>query len=295
MRKRLGLSAVVTAACLAGAPAAWAEYVQTNLVSDVPGLAVNTDPNLKNPWGISSSATSPFWVSNQATGTATLYNGAGTPQALVVTVPNNSQATPPHGPTGQVFNTTSDFSLSTGGKAPSSSPTSTAPSRAGTGRRGPPGDEVVVTPQSATIYTGLLAREQRHREFPVRGGHPERPDRRLQRVVREDRGWRATSPTRTCPGLLRRITCRTSAGRFTSRTTTARTAAGLSTRLTSTGTFSSRITMNGAGGPLESPWGLANVPSTFGTFANDLLVGSKDTGTIERVRPDHPRVPRSNH
>ncbi|HEY6767280.1 MAG TPA: TIGR03118 family protein, partial [Candidatus Sulfotelmatobacter sp.] len=52
-------------------------FAQTNLVSDVTGLAATTDPNLKNPWGMSFSATSPFWVSNQVSGNATLYDGAG--------------------------------------------------------------------------------------------------------------------------------------------------------------------------------------------------------------------------
>lgn len=41
-------------------PALAAAYTQTNLVSDIPGLAANTDPNLVNPWGMSFSATSPF-------------------------------------------------------------------------------------------------------------------------------------------------------------------------------------------------------------------------------------------
>src|SRR5436305_9288450 len=70
-------------------------FLQTNLVSSVAGLSPVTDANLKNPWGMSFSATSPFWVSNQATNTATLYGATGTPNALVVTVPG--------GPTGQVF------------------------------------------------------------------------------------------------------------------------------------------------------------------------------------------------
>ena len=35
-------------------------YVQTDLVSNIPGLASITDPDLKNPWGISHRATSPF-------------------------------------------------------------------------------------------------------------------------------------------------------------------------------------------------------------------------------------------
>ncbi len=62
-------------------------FTQTNLVSDVPGLANTTDPNLKNPWGVSFSATSPFWVSNQASGNSTLYDGAGNINPLVVSWP----------------------------------------------------------------------------------------------------------------------------------------------------------------------------------------------------------------
>jgi len=82
-------------------------YSQTNLVSD--GVVPNTvtDPNLKNPWGVSESSTSPLWISDQATNVATLYTvhgltatPAGGPPPLVVPIP--TQPTPPNGPTGQV-------------------------------------------------------------------------------------------------------------------------------------------------------------------------------------------------
>jgi uncharacterized protein (TIGR03118 family) len=93
-------------------------FVQTNLVSDVAGLAQVTDPNLKNPWGVSFSATSPFWVSDQGNSKSTLYtvkNGVATVNGLVVGIPTN--ATPPNGPTGQVFNSTvvstADFKIPT--------------------------------------------------------------------------------------------------------------------------------------------------------------------------------------
>src|SRR3954447_15006983 len=77
-------------------------YVQTNLVSDIPGLAQTTDPNLKNPWGVSYSATSPFWVSDTATNLSTLYQGTGsTINARVVSVPG--------GPTGEIQNSVTDF------------------------------------------------------------------------------------------------------------------------------------------------------------------------------------------
>ena len=52
-------------------------WVQTNLVSDIPGLAAHTDPNLKNPWGTSVGPGSPIWVSDNHAGVTTLYDGAG--------------------------------------------------------------------------------------------------------------------------------------------------------------------------------------------------------------------------
>ncbi len=100
-------------------------YVQTNLVSDVPGLAAHTDPNLRNPWGTSVGPGSPIWVSDNAAGVTTLYDGAGNARPLVVTIP----AAPSSGtgavgtPTGQAFNTfdpgSSDFVISEGGGGPS--------------------------------------------------------------------------------------------------------------------------------------------------------------------------------
>src|ERR1700730_16306441 len=52
-------------------------FIQINMVSDIPGVAMITDPKLVNPWGVSHSATSPFWVSNQGTNSATLYTVTG--------------------------------------------------------------------------------------------------------------------------------------------------------------------------------------------------------------------------
>jgi len=56
-------------------------YKQTNLVSDLSnqGAAV-VDPNLKNPWGITRSAGSPWWIGNNNSGTSTLYDGGGNPK-----------------------------------------------------------------------------------------------------------------------------------------------------------------------------------------------------------------------
>src|ERR1044071_2540664 len=77
----LGLGTV-----LAPEPAA-AGYFVTNLVSDVPGLAPIVDPNLVNPWGLTRSNASPWWVADNGTGVSTLYEGNGTPRPLIVTIP----------------------------------------------------------------------------------------------------------------------------------------------------------------------------------------------------------------
>ena len=68
--------ALITSSLLivVGSARAGGVYVQTNLVSDIPGMAEVTDPNLMDPWGIALSAKSPFWISDQATGMATLYS-----------------------------------------------------------------------------------------------------------------------------------------------------------------------------------------------------------------------------
>jgi uncharacterized protein (TIGR03118 family) len=95
---------------------AGAQYVQTNLVSDITGLAANTDPQLKNPWGMSFAPTSPFWISDAGTGVSTLYDGAGVKQALIVAIPGPI-GTVPGVPTGQVFNNANTFVLPNGANA----------------------------------------------------------------------------------------------------------------------------------------------------------------------------------
>ena len=82
-----------------------ANVLQTNLVSDLPGVALVQDPNLINPWGISESAGSPFWIADNNAGLATLYNTAGMPQSLVVSIPTPGDPTGASGtPDGTVFN-----------------------------------------------------------------------------------------------------------------------------------------------------------------------------------------------
>src|SRR5262252_9536336 len=116
LHRRLTL-AVLISLCLAGYVIAAKDkdkdedkkgaYVETDLVvnqlvNNVPALIDSNgivhiakffDVNLQNPWGISESATSFFWISDNGAGVSTLYNTAGMPQSLVVSIP----APPPMG------------------------------------------------------------------------------------------------------------------------------------------------------------------------------------------------------
>src|SRR5258708_1153923 len=87
-------------------------YTTTPLVSNISGRAPVTDPNLQNACGLVARPGSPWWLSNYAAGTSTLYNGAGAIVPLVVTVPNAPSQTAPGSPTGIIFNgSATDFLL----------------------------------------------------------------------------------------------------------------------------------------------------------------------------------------
>jgi uncharacterized protein (TIGR03118 family) len=100
-------------------------YQVNKLVSDITGEAPNLDPVLQNAWGVAfSPAASPFWVSNNATGCSTLYNGDGTIVPLQVSIPLPGNVIPssacrhvdpkhppaqtPAAPTGMVWNATTN-------------------------------------------------------------------------------------------------------------------------------------------------------------------------------------------
>ena len=79
-------------------------YTQVNLVSNISGVAPVTDPTLINPWGLSRSSSSPWWISDNGTGLSTLFNGAGVKNSLIVTIPKadpNNKIFPAGTPTEQ--------------------------------------------------------------------------------------------------------------------------------------------------------------------------------------------------
>ncbi len=100
-------------------------FTQTNLVSDIPGLATTTDTNLVNPWGMTLGlgVNSGLWVSDNGSGNATTYDANGQPiplgAPLVVNIPAPGGAGSSK-PTGVAINGTSGFVISSGGNSGSS-------------------------------------------------------------------------------------------------------------------------------------------------------------------------------
>jgi uncharacterized protein (TIGR03118 family) len=86
-------------------------YQQTNLVSDIPGAAARTDPDLINPWGISFFPGQPFWIADNGSGFSTVYDQTGTTQLQPVMIATPAGSTSPAAVTGTVSNATSDFAV----------------------------------------------------------------------------------------------------------------------------------------------------------------------------------------
>ncbi|HEU5450881.1 MAG TPA: TIGR03118 family protein [Terriglobales bacterium] len=99
--------------------AAAQHYQQTNLVSDVPGLAAHPDDDLVNAWGLTRGPTTPWWVNDNGSGVSTLYNAAGVKNtAIRVTIPPPPGSTDPSTPTGIAFNGSgSGFVVTANGKS----------------------------------------------------------------------------------------------------------------------------------------------------------------------------------
>ncbi len=252
-------------------------FSQVNLVSDVPGLAKTTDANLKNPWGVAFSATSPFWVSNQGSGTSTLYDGAGTAQSLVVTIPGGA---PPSGPTGQVFNGTSGFALN---GAPTRFIFDTLNGTIDGWGSGTTAIQAVSTP--GAIYTGLALANSGSSSY-LYGADSTGSIRVFDSNFKPTSlAGNFTDPNAISGYVPFNIQLLGSNLYVTyARLTPQGTGlpGGYIDVFNTNGVFQQRLA---TGGALNAPWGLAVAPATFGGFGSDLLVGNFGDGRILAYNP----------
>jgi uncharacterized protein (TIGR03118 family) len=265
-------------------------YVQTNLVSDVQGLAQLTDPNLKNPWGASSSAGSPLWVSNQATSTSTLYNVTATSvmiNPLVVNIPTTPAG--PQGPTGQVRNNTTSFVV-TGTTSPASfifadlnGTIDAWNATADTGGK----SAVIETTTTGAVYTGLAIGSNSSGNFLYAAndagtGSIDIFDGTFARVKPGTNGFGATpfvDPLLPRDLNLVPFNVQNIGGELyveyapsgRANQVNANEGDGAVAIFDTSGNFIRQVV---AGSKLAAPWGVALAPATFGAFGGDLLVGN---------------------
>ena len=109
-----GVAALTLTLLLMAASNALAQhYTRTDLTADnssTSPTAPNIDANLVNPWGMSRSSGSPWWISDNGTWLSTLYDSTGLPKSLVVSIPA-PDGQPGGTPSGTVYNYTGAFEV----------------------------------------------------------------------------------------------------------------------------------------------------------------------------------------
>jgi uncharacterized protein (TIGR03118 family) len=259
-------------------PSAYADtYVQTDLVSDIPGLATITDDSLANPWGLSHNATSPFWISDQGTKVATLYAVSGstsvTKNPLTVAIPMTAAG--PQGPTGTVANTSANFAVG-GASARFIFANLNGTISAWQPALGTAATITATTP--GAVYTGLAINQAQSQLYAANTAagkidvfdssfHPAN----LSTTAFQTPG--SISSQGLVPFNVRDINRRvyvTYAPAGRPAQTTAPLGAGAIAVFDESGALLQTIT----GNHLAAPWGITLAPSSFGQFANDLLVGN---------------------
>jgi uncharacterized protein (TIGR03118 family) len=260
-------------------------FFETNLVSNVPGLATNTDPNLIDPWGISFSATSPFWVSNQNSGNTTFYDGAGNPVQIggnsAITIPGGASGTA--GPTAQVNNSTTGFAvngtpahfifanldgtIAAWASGVNAVTTITTPGATYTGLAlASSGGSNYLYAADSTAFTGEIRVFNSSYQPVTLAGNFTDPNALIGYV----------------PFNIQLIGTQLYVAYALLNPDGSSQPGGYVDIFNTDGTFVSRFA---TGGVLNAPWGFALAPSTFGSFGGDLLIANNGNGWINAFNP----------
>jgi len=293
---RMALSAVLItlSTALPRTAAAANPYTQHNLVSDIPGVADQTDPNLVNPWGISISSTSPFWISNNHSGNSTVYNGQGQPvpaaSPLIVTIPVPPSGAPPSAPTGQVFNDTQGFFVN-GNPAVFLFATEDGTISAWNPAADPQNGILMVDNSAAqAVYKGIALANTNNGPMlyaaNFRTAAIEVYDANFSPVTVNGAFTDPQLPAGFAPFNVQRIGSTLYVTYALQDADQHDDVAGAGNGIIDVfdfqGNFLTRLVSNG---PLNSPWGLALAPANFGDFSTALLVGNFGDGTINAFDP----------
>ncbi|MBO0771968.1 MAG: TIGR03118 family protein [Actinobacteria bacterium] len=306
-RRRLWAAAMIMtagtlAAMVPGAAAASGHataYQQVNLVSDQPGVAPLTDPDLVNAWGLAASPGtdtapgSPMWVADNGSDKATLYAGATSTSVSKASLVVNVTGT---APTGEVFNTSGSGFTVSDNQGHSGSSLFLFDTENGTIDGWNPAigaaTEVARDNGANAVYKGLaLAQASDGKTYlyatNFRSGRVEAYDSSFTPV--ELPGGLFVDPRLPAGygpfgiaeinGLLYVTFAKQDA---TLHDDVAGQGNGFVDVFTNDGAFVRRLVTRGA---LDSPWGLALAPAGFGQFGGDLLVGNFGNGHINVYSP----------
>jgi uncharacterized protein (TIGR03118 family) len=277
-------------------------YVQTNLVSNTSGMAQQTDANLKDPWGLSFSKTSPFWVSDQASNVSgssvtSLFGvnattGATTIVPVTFAIPNQGGAAPDsatNGPTGQV-NTNAP------GITTASTDFQVNGSKAGfifanldgsiSGWNGGPSATITAHVAGAS-FTGLaIANDTSGASFLYAA------DQNSGNIYMFNSKWQMVGTLKDPGGLPAGYTAfnvqNIGGMLYTTYGNQANPTGGIVDVYKPDGTFVGRRIDDQAGFWLDLPWGITLAPKSFGKFGGDLLVGNNGgNGWINAFDPNN--------
>jgi uncharacterized protein (TIGR03118 family) len=288
----IGKSACVVALSISSSALFASNFDQTNLVSSVPGLAANTDPNLIDPWGVAFSPTSPFWLANQNSATTTLYDGAGNLIEIggnpAIAIPGGASGTA--GPTGEVFNSTTGFQLNgapahfifanlngtisgwTGGASALLASSATTPGATFTGLAlASNGGSNYLYAADSTYLTGKI--DVFNSSFqPLTLGSGSFPGN-----FTDPNGLAGYVPfnVQLIGGQLYVAYANLNPDGSSNP-------GGYVDIYNTNGTFVKRLA---SGGALNAPWGFAVAPATFGSFGGDLLIANNGNGWINAFNP----------
>ena len=278
------LGSAALAAFALAAPAAHAiVFDVTNLASDGSVPAAHIDPNMVNPWGVSFAPQSPFWISDNATGFASLKTGSGAPFAPLPQVAFQAAA---GNPTGQVFNAgVGSGAFQSGGVTPlfmfageDGHISTWAIANGGTAQIG-------YTSPDGAVFKGLaIANSGGNTMLYASDFHNDAVDVFTNTLSAAPTTF--TDPTvaagyahfnaQVLNGQLYVTFAQQDA---TAHDDVAGPGNGYVDVFNLDGTLNHRIAALGDPN-LNSPWGLASAPSKWGEFAGKLLVGNFGDGTI---------------
>ncbi len=291
MKLSAKLFLVVAVPALAGSNA----YIQHNLIADTAGVADLTDPNLINPWGISESGTSPFWISDNGTGLATVYSTASVTTTISIASlkvsipPGASDSGSTFGPiSGQLFNSTTAFVI---GATKASFLFCTEDGTISGWNGGAAATIKVDNSSKGAVYKGIvLGGTATAPQIYVANFHAATVEVYDGNFAPVSLAAGAFTDSQIPKGFAPFNIVNFNGSLYVAYAK--QDAAGMDDSPGPGNGYVDVFDMSGnlttrlvAGGALNSPWGMAIAPANFGTFANMLLVGNFGDGHVNVYDP----------